>query len=112
MHHFAFELNDWHHIKTACDQLDRHSLELIWGPGRHGPGHNIFTYHLNPDGFTVEMFTELDVMSNEANGYFDPRPWHVDTPQRPKVWDPAAVATRNIWGISKPPVPTDLGKYR
>jgi len=112
LHHIAFELNDWNHVKDACDLLGRHDLELTWGPGRHGPGHNIFTYHLNPDGFTIEMFTELDTMSNESNGYFDPRPWHRDPVQRPKVWDPTQVDTRNFWGISKPEAPANIGKYR
>jgi catechol 2,3-dioxygenase-like lactoylglutathione lyase family enzyme len=112
LHHIAFELNDWNHVKAACDLLPHHNLELIWGPGRHGPGHNIYTYHLNPDGFTIEMFTELDTMSNEENGYFDPRPWHMDRPQRPKVWDPVAIQSRNFWGLSKPEQPKELGKYR
>lgn len=112
LHHIAFELNDWNHVKEACDLLLKHELELVWGPGRHGPGHNIFTYHLNPDGFTIEMFTELDTMSNESNGYFDPRPWHKDVIQRPKVWDPEAISTRNLWGISKPEAPGNIGKYR
>jgi hypothetical protein len=26
-------------------------------------------------------------MKDEALGHFDPRPWHHDTPQRPKTWD-------------------------
>lgn len=112
LHHIAFELNDWNHVKEACDLLHHHDLDLIWGPGRHGPGHNIYTYHLNPDGFTIEMFAELDVMSNEANGYFDARPWHTDSPQRPKVWDPNAIRTRNYWGLSKPDQPKDIGKYK
>jgi catechol 2,3-dioxygenase-like lactoylglutathione lyase family enzyme len=112
LHHIAFELNDWNHIKAACDLLPDHNLDLIWGPGRHGPGHNIYTYHLNPDGFTIEMFTELDIMSNEENGYFDPRPWHKDHPQRPKVWDPATIRSRNFWGLSKPDQPKQVGQYR
>lgn len=111
LHHIAFELNDWNHVKEACDLLPDHNLDLIWGPGRHGPGHNIYTYHLNPDGFTIEMFTELDIMSCEENGYFDPRPWHKDRPQRPKVWDPTAIQSRNFWGLSKPET-KDIGKYR
>lgn len=112
LHHIAFELNDWNHVKEACDLLPHHDLDLIWGPGRHGPGHNIYTYHFNPDGFTIEMFTELDIMSCEENGYFDPRPWHNDRPQRPKVWDPATIRTRNFWGLSKPDQPKDVGKYK
>ncbi len=112
LHHIAFELNDWNHVKEACDLLPDHNLDLIWGPGRHGPGHNIYTYHMNPDGFTIEMFTELDTMSNEENGYFDARPWHKDKPQRPKVWDPTAIQSRNFWGLSKPEQPKDIGKFK
>ena len=101
MHHMAFELNDWAHVKDACDLLDRHDLHLSWGPGRHGPGHNIYTYHDNPDGISVELFCELDQMTDETMGYFDPRPWHRDTPQRPKVWTPG-IATTNFWGVPRP----------
>jgi hypothetical protein len=60
----------------------------------------------------IHMFTELDTMSSEENGCFDPRPWHKDRPQRPKVWDPAAIHTRNFWGLSKPEQPKQLGQYR
>ncbi len=102
LHHIAFELNDWSHVKQACDLMSEYKLDLAWGPGRHGPGHNIYTYHDNPDGFTVELFTELDTMSEEENGYFDPRPWHKDRPQRPKVWDPAAKGSGDRWGMPKP----------
>ena len=101
MHHIAFELNDWAHIKQACDLLNRHDVKLVWGPGRHGPGHNIYTYHKNADDITVEMFCELDTMSDEALGCFDPRPWHRDVPQRPKVWPPG-IETTNFWGIPRP----------
>ena len=101
MHHVAFELNDWGHVKDACDLLGRHDVKLFWGPGRHGPGHNIYTYHLNADGVLVEMFCEIDTMSDESLGVFDPRPWHRDHPQRPKVWTPG-LATSNFWGIQRP----------
>jgi len=40
-------------------------------------------------------------MPDEALGYFEPRPWHRDNPQRPKVWEPGP--TSNIWGM--PPLP-------
>jgi catechol-2,3-dioxygenase len=100
LHHIAFELEDGAHIHRACDLLAEHGYSLIWGPGRHGPGHNIFTYHRDPDGNTVELFTELDVMIEE-DGAFAPRPWHEDTPQRPKRWTPDPLAP-NRWGIGPP----------
>jgi catechol 2,3-dioxygenase-like lactoylglutathione lyase family enzyme len=99
MHHIAFELKDWAHIQTACDFLGSKNVPIIWGPGRHGPGHNVYTYHRNPDDQIVEMFTELDKMLDESLGHFDPRPWHRDKPQKPKVWE----GPRDIWG--PPPTP-------
>ena len=99
MHHIAFELKDWAQIQSACDFLGSKNIQLAWGPGRHGPGHNIYTYHRNPDDQIIELFTELDKMLDEKLGYFDPRPWHRDRPQVPKVWDQA----RDIWGT--PPTP-------
>jgi catechol 2,3-dioxygenase-like lactoylglutathione lyase family enzyme len=101
MHHHAFELTDWAHIKDACDLLNKHAMHLTWGPGRHGPGHNIYTYHNNPDGISVELFCELDQMVDEALGYFEPRPWHRDVPLRPKVWTPGLLTT-NFWGVPRP----------
>jgi catechol 2,3-dioxygenase-like lactoylglutathione lyase family enzyme len=95
--HTAFELRDWGHLQTACDCLSLNGYKLLWGPGRHGIGHNLFAYHRAPNGLITELFAELDRM-NEELGYFEPRPWHRDLPQRPKVWakDPSAA---NLWGI-------------
>lgn len=86
LHHVAFELQDWSHIGNACDLLGQNNLPILWGPGRHGIGHNIFIYHRNPDDQIVECYTSLDQMPDESLGYFEPRPWHKDKPQRPKVW--------------------------
>ena len=74
LHHFAFELKDWAEIQRACDFLGKNGYRMIWGPGRHLIGHNVFTYHRNPDGQIVELYTELDQMKDEDLGYFDPRP--------------------------------------
>ncbi len=95
--HTAFELRDWAHMHEACDFLSLNGYKLLWGPGRHGIGHNLFAYHRSPNGLITETFAELDRM-NEELGYFEPRPWHRDSPQRPKVWakDPSA---SNLWGI-------------
>ena len=102
LNHIAFELKDWAHIQQSCDYLSRNGYPLVWGPGRHGIGHNIFAYHRDPDGQVVELFCELDRMSDEDLGWFEPRPWHKDRPQIPKVWakDPTAA---NQWGIMPPP---------
>lgn len=100
--HVAFELQDWSHIGRACDDLGARDIPLLWGPGRHGMGHNIFTYHRDPDGNIVELFCDLDRMSDESLGAFDPRPYHEDFPQKPKVW-PRSKRAANAWGVMSPP---------
>jgi len=100
MHHVAFELRDASHMNSACDILARKKHTLMWGPLRHGPGHNIATYHSNPDEQVIELFIDIDRMYDEELGYFEPRPWHADRPQKPRVWGPHE---RNVWGM--PPGP-------
>ncbi len=107
MHHMAFELKDWMHVQTACDHLGRKEVPIAWGPGRHGISHNIFLYHRDPDDQMIEFYTEMDQMLDEDLGYFDPRPWHKDRPQRPKVWDRKSAAL--IWG---PPQGPDHARQR
>lgn len=103
MHHVAYEMRNLDHLQTTLDHLARHDHRLHWGPGRHGPGHNVFTYHRDPDGNTIELFTQLDQMLDEDAGHFEPRPWHTDRPQVPKTWE-VDVATANSWGPVLPEI--------
>ena len=100
LHHMAFELRDASHMQQACDLLGRRKIPLLWGPVRHGPGHNIATYHRDPDGYLIELFYDMDRMADEELGYFEPRPWHRDRPQRPKTW---IGLPRDIWGVGPSP---------
>ena len=97
MHHIAYEMRDPNHLITLIDHLAQNNFRLHWGPGRHGPGHNLFTYHKDPDGNTIELFTQLDVIHDESKGYWEPRPWHETCPQGPRTWE-VDLATINIWG--------------
>ena len=97
LHHIAFEVKDWPELHRASDHLAKKEVRLVWGPGRHIIGHNIAAYHRNSDNVRVELFCEMDQMKDEALGYFDPRPWHQDRPQVPKVWPKGTL--RNYWGF-------------
>ena len=105
IHHIAFEVRDWSDIKRACDFLARNKIKLTWGPIRHIIGHNIAIYHKNPDGVVIEFFTDLDQMHDEELGFFEPRPWHQDRPQRPKVWGDDTPS--NWWGPASRGAPQD-----
>ena len=67
----------WWHVSCWEGATSRYSR----GPGRHGAGHNIFTYHRDPNQHVIELFTDLDLMLNEELGFSEPRPWHEDRPQ-------------------------------
>jgi len=99
--HVAFEMRDMLHLKDQLDLLSTRGHALLWGPGRHGVGHNIFTYHQDSDGNIVELFTEIDLIFDEETEHFEPRPWHEEWPQGPKVWPPTPGAA-NKWGIINP----------
>ncbi|GAA3676753.1 VOC family protein [Arthrobacter ginkgonis] len=100
LHHIAYEARDLNHLQLMIDNLTKHGHTLYWGPGRHAVGHNIFTYHKDPDGNSIELFTQLDVMLDEEQGYYEPRPWHERFPMYPTTWE-ADAAAMNMWG----PVP-------
>ena len=80
-------------------RLAKNGYRLHWGPGRHGPGHNLFTYHRDPDGHVIELFTQIDVVHDESKGYWEPRPWHEEYPMYPKTWQ-VDLATVNQWAPS------------
>src|SRR5690606_7863585 len=99
MQHIAFELKDVAHLQNACDVLGEKRIPILWGPLRHGPGHNIATYHRDVDDHIIDHFIELALMKDEDLGYYEPRPWHRDRPQRPKVWR----LPPDIWGLGPSP---------
>ena len=101
LHHVAYEMRDFMHLKEALDHLATLGHRMAWGPGRHGVGHNVFTYHPDPDGNFIELFTELDLIADEETGTFEPRPWHEEWPQGPKFWTPEPGAA-NKWGWVNP----------
>ncbi|MDX6653739.1 MAG: hypothetical protein QOH18_440 [Solirubrobacterales bacterium] len=87
MHHYAFELESFAAFEQLGDTLIQGGRDLEYGPGRHGPGYNLFTYQRDPDDMLCEHFADLQQI--EAEDY------------EPRVW-PAVPHTLNQWG---PPPP-------
>jgi catechol 2,3-dioxygenase-like lactoylglutathione lyase family enzyme len=85
VHHIAFELKDSAAHPTACDQLRKAGITTLWGPSRHTAGHNLASYHYDPDRVLIELYTEMDVFIPEL-GMCEARPWHEHFPMKPRVW--------------------------
>lgn len=65
MHHFSWEFAAFEDFKRLGDTLDADDRVLIWGPGRHGAGDNLFTYYFDRSGFMVECIAEMEVVHDE-----------------------------------------------
>lgn len=67
VHHFAWELDDIAAFARLGDHLNHQNVRFVWGPGRHGPGDNIFAYYPDPNGGMVEVYTDMQQITDDAN---------------------------------------------
>ena len=85
LHHYAFELESWSAMGQYADHVARLGQQFIWGPGRHGPGFNQFTYLLDPDGVVAEAYCDLLRIYDEAA--YEPIDWSRE-PRALNLWGP------------------------
>ena len=64
--HHAYETTCWNDIRDWADHLATLDIKLWWGPGRHGPGNNLFFMVRDPQGYLIEISAELEVMPDEV----------------------------------------------
>lgn len=60
--HHSYEAGEWNMIRDWADRFAAFRLPLTWGPGRHGPGNNLFIFIEDPDGNRIEVSAELEVV--------------------------------------------------
>jgi len=60
LHHFAWQTQSIQDIGRLGDRLARTGNRLAWGPVRHGAGHNIAGYYLEPNGGIIELYADLE----------------------------------------------------
>jgi catechol 2,3-dioxygenase len=58
--HHCYETSDWNSIRDWGDHFASLRVPVEWGPGRHGPGNNLFVFIHDPDGNWVEISAELE----------------------------------------------------
>ncbi|MEM1272371.1 MAG: VOC family protein [Pseudomonadota bacterium] len=79
--HHSYEAGSFENIKKFCDRFAANDVLLTWGPGRHGPGNNLFVFYTDPDGNWIEISGELETIYDRET---------LDWPQHPR--------TLNMWG--------------
>jgi catechol 2,3-dioxygenase len=96
LHHYAWEVDEWSVFKQLGDVLRGHHAQLVWGPGRHGPGNNLFTYHADSTGALVEYFADILRIENEATYQWRDRS---DVPEWNNIWGPLPPANFREYGV-------------
>lgn len=83
INHMAFLVDDEAAVLAASERARAAGAAQIWGPGRHGPGGNVFSYFRDPAGFVCEYTAELiQIAPGQA---WHAREW-LRTPQNANVW--------------------------
>ena len=81
--HHSYEVGEWNLIRDWCDHFSRLGIEIVWGPGRHGPGNNLFAFIKDKDENWIEISAELEKIFDRDV---------MDWPQEPR--------TLNKWGYA------------
>jgi catechol 2,3-dioxygenase len=91
LNHVAYEVPNIDGLMRGTGRVKNNGFEIEWGVGRHGPGNNVFSYFIEPDGFVTEYTTELDQIDDAT---------HV--PQDGDYWA-RTVPLRDRWGTAPTP---------
>ena len=59
LNHMAYEMPNIDGLMRGAGRLKKSGFEIAWGVGRHGPGNNVFSYFVEPNGFVTEYTTEV-----------------------------------------------------
>ena len=75
-HHIGFEVHGWETYRVLCDHLAALGHKVEYGPGRHGPGRNLFVYVRDPSsGLRLELYSDMAHVHDEAR--YVPRRWEL-----------------------------------
>jgi catechol 2,3-dioxygenase-like lactoylglutathione lyase family enzyme/predicted enzyme related to lactoylglutathione lyase len=59
LNHVAFEMPDFDSVMRGMGRMKDNGYPIEWGPGRHGPGNNVFAYFCGPDELPIEYTAEV-----------------------------------------------------
>jgi catechol 2,3-dioxygenase-like lactoylglutathione lyase family enzyme len=86
LNHYAWGVEGLAVLGQLGDVLARSGGRFVWGPGRHGAGRNLFTYHFDPAGVIVEYYADLYQVWDEAS--YRPGRWALDDHRFANLWGP------------------------
>jgi catechol 2,3-dioxygenase-like lactoylglutathione lyase family enzyme len=91
VNHVAYLVSGIDEVMRGISNLRKHGIDPAWGPGRHGPGNNIFCYFKDPFGYVIEYTSDIDYILDESK-------------HEARVW-PRSPESMDRWGVVPPPSP-------
>ena len=92
LNHIAFLMPDLDSVMRGGGRMKDAGHAIQWGPGRHGPGNNLFNYFLGPADFVIEYTAEVSSVDDSYRTGM-PEDWK---------WPPGRI---DHWGIGAPQTP-------
>jgi catechol 2,3-dioxygenase len=89
LNHVAFEMPELDSVMRGMGRMKENGYPIEWGPGRHGPGDNVFAYFCGPDEVPLEYTAEV----LQIDDSYEPRP--------SSYWK-FAPGRSDQWGITQP----------
>ena len=83
--HIGFGISNSADLLRWADYLSQHAIPLLWGPGRHGAGNDLFIRFADADGLHIELTAEM-MQYYDRDVTTPPRLWHTRT------------SALNLWG--------------
>lgn len=93
LHHYSFEMMEFSDYCKLGDRLDTIGKNFLWGPGRHRPGDNTYSYYIDSCGAIVECSGGM-AMIHDDDRY---EPLVITELKRPEN-----VRRMNVWGEPAP----------
>jgi len=89
LNHIAFDMPEYDSVMRGMGRMKDNGYPIEWGPGRHGPGDNVFAYFCGPDEVPLEYAAEV----LQVDDSYQPRP--------SSYWK-FAPGRSDQWGITQP----------
>lgn len=88
VNHVAYEMPSVDHFMRGIGRLRHHGIAPLWGPGRHGPGNNTYSYFADPAALVCEYTSGVEQIDEDA--------WLC------RVWRRVPELS-DLWGTAGPP---------
>jgi len=95
LNHVAYEVPNMDGLMRGSGRLKQNGFDVEWGIGRHGPGNNVFSYFIEPNGFVTEYTTEVEQVDEASHIYGDAKFWD-RLPNKPDRWGLAGMPSNRM----------------